>query len=118
MENWAEIRRLHRADSVPIKAIARRSGVARNTVRAALASELSRGVPDGCGRVVPGAGVRAGVGHPEGLAWTPVRTPPCWAAVGAVMPLGPIHPPLVGIVRALVAVAFPAPNVSGRRCSP
>lgn len=39
MEDWAEIRRLHRAESVPIKEIARRLGVARNTVRAALASE-------------------------------------------------------------------------------
>ena len=38
MEDWAEIRRLHRAEGVPIKAIARRLGVARNTVRAALVS--------------------------------------------------------------------------------
>lgn len=39
MEDWAEIRRLHRAEGVPIKAIARRLGVARNTVRSALASD-------------------------------------------------------------------------------
>lgn len=39
MEDWAEIRRLRRAEGVPIKEIARRLGVARNTVRAALASE-------------------------------------------------------------------------------
>lgn len=39
MEDWAEIRRLHRAEQVPIKEIARRLGVARNTVRAALASQ-------------------------------------------------------------------------------
>jgi transposase len=39
VENWAEIRRLHRSEGVPIKAIVRRLGVARNTVRAALASE-------------------------------------------------------------------------------
>jgi transposase len=39
VENWAEIRRLHRAERVPIKEIARRLGVARNTVRAALASD-------------------------------------------------------------------------------
>ena len=38
MEQWAEIRRLHRSEGVPIKEIARRLGVARNTVRAALAS--------------------------------------------------------------------------------
>jgi transposase len=39
VEDWAEIRRLYRADGVPIKEIARRLGVARNTVRAALASD-------------------------------------------------------------------------------
>lgn len=39
MEDWAEIRRLHRAEGVPIKEIARRLGLARNTVRAALTSE-------------------------------------------------------------------------------
>jgi transposase len=38
VEDWAEIRRLHRAEGVPIKEIVRRLGVARNTVRAALAS--------------------------------------------------------------------------------
>ena len=39
MEDWAEIRRLHRAEGVPIKEISRRLGVARNTVRSALASD-------------------------------------------------------------------------------
>lgn len=39
MEQWAEIRRLHRGEQVPIKEIARRLGVARNTVRAALAAD-------------------------------------------------------------------------------
>jgi len=39
VEDWAEIRRLHRAEGVPIKEISRRLGVARNTVRAALASD-------------------------------------------------------------------------------
>jgi transposase len=38
VEDWAEIRRLHRAEGMPIKAIARRLGVARNTVRRALAA--------------------------------------------------------------------------------
>ena len=39
MEDWAEIRRLHRAEGVPIRAIARRLGIGRNTVRRALAAE-------------------------------------------------------------------------------
>ncbi|MEV4105971.1 IS21 family transposase [Nonomuraea sp. NPDC049649] len=39
VEDWAEIRRLHRAEGMPIKAIARQLGIARNTVRRALAAE-------------------------------------------------------------------------------
>ena len=39
MEDWAEIRRLHRSEGLPIKAIARRLGLARNTVRSALAAD-------------------------------------------------------------------------------
>lgn len=39
MEDWAEIRRLHRAEGVPIKAIVRKLGVSRNTVRRALAAD-------------------------------------------------------------------------------
>jgi len=39
VDEWAEIRRLHRAEGMAIKAIVRRLGVARNTVRAALRAE-------------------------------------------------------------------------------
>ena len=39
MEDWAEIRRLHRAEGLGIRAIARHLGVARNTVREALRSD-------------------------------------------------------------------------------
>ena len=39
MEDWAEIRRLHKSEGMAIKAISRRLGVARNTVRAALAAD-------------------------------------------------------------------------------
>ncbi len=39
VEDWAEIRRLHRAEKMSIKAIAARLGIARNTVRAALRSQ-------------------------------------------------------------------------------
>jgi transposase len=39
VEDWAEIRRLHRAEKMPIKVIARVLGVSRNTVRAAVASD-------------------------------------------------------------------------------
>jgi transposase len=39
VEDWAEIRRLHMSEGVSIKGIVRRLGVARNTVRAALASD-------------------------------------------------------------------------------
>ena len=39
VEDWAEIRRLHRAEGLPIKQVARVMRVSRNTVRAALRSE-------------------------------------------------------------------------------
>jgi transposase len=39
VEDWAEIRRLHRAEGMPIRAIARVMGVSRNTVRVAVASD-------------------------------------------------------------------------------
>ena len=39
VEDWAEIRRLHRSEQLPIKAIARVMGISRNTVRAALAAD-------------------------------------------------------------------------------
>jgi transposase len=39
VEDWAEIRRLRRAERLPIKTIARTLGVSRNTVRAAIASD-------------------------------------------------------------------------------
>ena len=39
VEDWAEIRRLHRAEGLPIKQIARIKNVSRNTVRAALRSD-------------------------------------------------------------------------------
>lgn len=38
MEDWAEIRRLHKGEGMPIKAIARVMGCSKNTVRAALRS--------------------------------------------------------------------------------
>lgn len=39
VEDWPEIRRLHRSEGLPIKVIARVKGISRNTVRAALADD-------------------------------------------------------------------------------
>ena len=39
VEDWAEIRRLHRAEGLPVKAIARLLGISRNTVRRAVAGD-------------------------------------------------------------------------------
>ncbi|MGH3986160.1 MAG: IS21 family transposase [Actinomycetes bacterium] len=39
VEDWAEIRRLHRSEGMPIKEIVRVLGVSRNTVRTAVASD-------------------------------------------------------------------------------
>ena len=58
VEDWAEIRRLHRAEKVPIKEISRRLGVARNTVRSALAAD----------RPPRYEGTAAGVGDRSGQA--------------------------------------------------
>ena len=38
VEDWAEIRRLHLAEGLGVKEVARRLGVARNTVRQAVRS--------------------------------------------------------------------------------
>jgi transposase len=40
VEDWAEIRRLHLAEGMPIKVIARELGISKNTVKAKLASEV------------------------------------------------------------------------------
>jgi transposase len=39
VEDWAEIRRLHRSERMPIKVIARVMGISKNTVKAALRSD-------------------------------------------------------------------------------
>jgi transposase len=39
VEDWAEIRRLHKTEGLPIKLIAGTLGISRNTVRAAVASD-------------------------------------------------------------------------------
>ncbi len=39
MEDWAEIRRLRFAEGMPIKQIARRLGISKNTVKAKLAAD-------------------------------------------------------------------------------
>jgi transposase len=40
VEDWAEIRRLHRSEGMPIKAIVRKLGISRNAVRRALAADV------------------------------------------------------------------------------
>jgi IS30 family transposase len=47
VEDWAEIRRLHRAEKLPIKQIARVVGVSRNTVRGGVAQRRSTEVRAG-----------------------------------------------------------------------
>jgi transposase len=51
VEDWAEVRRLHRAEGLSINEIVRRTGLARNTVRAALRSDA----PPGYRRKGPGS---------------------------------------------------------------
>lgn len=55
VEDWAEIRRLHRAERMPIRAIARHLGISRNTVKRALAADR----PPKYERAVKGSAVDA-----------------------------------------------------------
>ena len=63
VEDWAEIRRLRRAEQMPIAHIGRVLGISRNTVKAALASDgppkyrraPAGSVVDGFGPRIPGA---------------------------------------------------------------
>ena len=55
MEDWAEIRRLHRSERMAIKAIARRLQISRNAVRRALAKDC----PPQCSRPPQGSIVDA-----------------------------------------------------------
>jgi transposase-like protein len=53
VEDWAEIRRLYLAERMPIKAIAKKLGLARNTVRHAVRSvQPPRYVRAGSGSIV------------------------------------------------------------------
>ena len=73
VEDWAEIRRLHRAERMPVKVIARVLGCSKNTVKKALAADQppayrrrSRGsVVDAVGAADPGvaAGLPDDAGH-------------------------------------------------------
>ncbi len=63
VEDWAEIRRLYRAEGLPEKVIARVLGISVNTVKAALACDGSlRSSCRGVGSD-PQAGVVAGADH-------------------------------------------------------
>ena len=70
VEDWAEIRRLYRAERMPVKVIARVVGCSRNTVKSALAADQppayrrrSRGSVEDA---VEDSGVAAGVPHDAG----------------------------------------------------
>lgn len=39
VEDWAEIRRQHQAEKMPIQAVARQLGISKNTVKRALATD-------------------------------------------------------------------------------
>jgi transposase len=49
VEDWAEIRRLHRAERMPIKVIARVVGCSKNTVKSALPPTNRRRIGDSRG---------------------------------------------------------------------
>jgi transposase len=88
VEDWAEIRRLHRAEGVPIKEIARRLGVARNTVRAALASDK----PPRYERAAPGSVADAYEPQVRALLrdWPGMPAPVLAQRIGWPYPEGPL----------------------------
>ena len=57
VERWAELRREHFVRGVPIKELVRRTGLSRNTVRAALRSDRAAGV-QGAGAAVEAGSVQ------------------------------------------------------------
>src|SRR5215475_1456367 len=63
VEDWAEIRRLHRSEGMAIKAIARRLRISRNAVRRALAKDC----PPQCSRPPKGSVVDAAEPRIRGL---------------------------------------------------
>src|SRR5262245_29137880 len=71
VEDWAEIRRLHRSEGMAIKAIARRLRISRNAVRRALAKDC----PPQCSRPPKGSVVDAAEPRIRGLlAETPAMS--------------------------------------------
>ena len=57
LDEWAEVRRLHRSEGLPIKAIARKLGISKNTVRRALrAGEVPRYQRAPAGSIADAAG--------------------------------------------------------------
>ena len=72
VEDWAGVRRLHRAEGMRIKVIARVLGISRNTVRAAIASDAPpKYVRKPAGSVVDGQleeSTIAGAAYRSGLA--------------------------------------------------
>ena len=55
VEDWAEIRRLHRAERMPVKVIARVLGCSKNTVKKALRDEAQPAYRPDFGGPLPGA---------------------------------------------------------------
>ena len=68
VEDWAEIRRLHRAEGMAIKAIARVKRISKNTVKAALAAD---GPPKY--ERAPGGSVVDEVDPRSGSCWRSIR---------------------------------------------
>ena len=69
MEDWAEIRRLYRAEGMPIKQVARVMGVSKNMVKRALTADG----PPRYERRVGGGSIVDAVEPASGSCWRPGR---------------------------------------------
>jgi len=129
VENWAEIRRLYRAEGLPIRAIARVMGVSRNTVRAAVASDgPPRYVRRRPGSIVDGfePAIRELLRAFPAVARIRIRTPPnaCrdrhgaegrWDAIAVVLLAWPALPRHVFVdVVAVTCRPVPVPAPTGQ----
>ncbi|MFF2126489.1 hypothetical protein ACFVW1_13950 [Streptomyces olivochromogenes] len=109
VEDWAEIRRLHRAGQVPHRAIARHLGISTNTVNRALANDRPPQYRQ------PAKGSAVDTVEELSRPWSTLRaaSPPSWA--DATARPGWIRPALLARSRVAVGAQAVGPAITEHR---